>query len=264
MAQTYISLISLLGNRGDQNAYRNLLNRLETCGESSFKFGLTDIDVEALKTECNLSIEEIGTTSMPDSDYMAKGQAMIDLAAKYAGLIGDNPLKIAEIVSGNTEANGTREALILQAMAYECMGTGIVLKDPKQGSEYMQMAYNFRRQIGDSGDRDLELMKSYAKSGKCWLCGRPANGEGVHFISVRSTISQMFRDREGSNIIRAANDDFESIYICMPCYTAVSNRADQISRGYYDQAISEMRAMEARLEMEIAAVRRDLAFARTR
>lgn len=264
MAKTYIALIKLLNNRGDAEAYRNLINCLERCGETSFKFGLTDVDTEELKNECNLSIEEILATQMPGSDYMAKGQAMIDVAAKYAGVIGENPLKINEISTGNTQATGTRESLILQAMAYECMGTGIVLKDPKQGSEYMQMAYNFRRQVGDSGDRDLELMKCYAKSGKCWLCGRPANGEGVHFMAVRSTISEMFRNRESSDVIRTADDDFRSIYICMPCYTAVSNRSDEISKGYYDQAISEMRAMEARLEMEIASIRTELTFVRTR
>jgi hypothetical protein len=44
----------------------------------------------------------------------------------------------------------------------------------------------------------------------------------------------------------------------MPCYSAISNRADDISRGYYNQAVSEMRAMEARLQAEIAAVRSEM------
>ena len=258
MARMYIALIDLNNNRGNVSSYEAFINALDACGQSQFKFGLTEIDAEAIKTECTPGIEEIRASSMVDYDYMAKGQAMIDLAAKYASMIGDAPLKLDEIAKGNTQATGTRESLILQAMAYECMGTGVVMKDPKQGSEYMQLAYNFRRQIGDSGDRDLELMKCYAKSGKCWLCGRPANGEGVHFMAVRSNISQMFRDRERDNLIKTADSGFGSIYVCMPCYSAISNRADDISRGYYNQAVSEMRAMEARLQAEIAAVRSEM------
>lgn len=31
------------------------------------------------------------------------------------------------------------------------MGKGTVYLNPKQGSEYLQMAYNFRKQLGESG-----------------------------------------------------------------------------------------------------------------
>lgn len=261
MARMYIALINLIGNRGNTSNYQTFINELKACGQRQFKFGLTDIDAEAIETECSLAMEEINASSMSDGEYMEKGQAMIDVAAKYASLIGDAPLKLDEISKGNTQSTGTRESLILQAMAYECMGMGVVLRNPKQGSEYMQMAYNFRRQIGDSGDRDLQLMKNYARSSKCWICGRPANGEGIHFMSIRSNITPMFRERE-NDLIRTADEDFGSIYVCMPCYSAISNRADDISRDYFSQAMAEMRAMEARLQAQISAVRSEIRISR--
>ena len=42
----------------------------------------------------------------------------------------------------------------------------------------------------------------------------------------------------------------------------MSNRSDEISREYYNQAVQEMRAMEARLQAQIAALQSQIAFAR--
>jgi len=228
---------------------------------ATFKFGLTDVDSAKLKTECDLAVEEITASNSKDG-YMARGKALIGVAQKYQSLIGDDPLKLDEMFKGNTASTGTRESLILQAMAYETMGKGAVLEDPKQGAEFMQMAYNFRRQLGDSGDEDLNLMKAYSRSAKCWICGRPMSGEGVHFIAAPSNVTPMFKKGSENDIIRSYTDDCRSIYICLPCYTAISNRADAISRNYYNQAMTEMRAMEVRLEAEIAEVRSSVALVR--
>jgi hypothetical protein len=46
----------------------------------------------------------------------------------------------------------------------------------------------------------------------------------------------------------------ESIYVCKACYLAISKRADLIARQYYDAAMNEMRAMEARLNARINSV----------
>jgi len=254
LAGIYIALINVGKARGDVNVYDQLRGKCATCSVQSLKFGLTDVDMGALAEECRISANEIRATSMPEQDYMAKGKALQASAAEYASF-GDQPLKISEIFSGSTKATGSREALILQAMAFEVMGRGVVYADPKKASEYLQMAYNFRRQIGDSGEEDLNLMKKYAKSAKCWICGRPANGEGIHFMALRSNISQAFRTSTEKDIVKPASDDFGSIYICIPCYTAISNRSDEISRKYYNQAMTEMQAMEARLTAQINAVR---------
>ena len=44
----------------------------------------------------------------------------------------------------------------------------------------------------------------------------------------------------------------------------MSNRSDEISQQYYNQAMQQMQAMEARLQAEIAALESQIAFARMR
>lgn len=255
LTRTYIALIDIKDNRSDLGHYQDLLECLDKLGVNDFKFGLTDLNKEDLRTETELDIEEIKANSIDDSNYKAKGQAMIDCAMGFSSRIGDKPLKLSEIIRGNTVATGTREALILQANGYSILGKGTVSADPKTAAEYMQMAYNFRKQIGDSGEEELRLMKEYSQSAKCWICGRPANGQGIHFMAMRSTVEPVFRNMTESDIVKPVSQDGTSIYVCMPCYTAISNKSDEISRYYYDRAIDEIRATEARLEAQITSLR---------
>ena len=69
-------------------------------------------------------------------------------------------------------------------------------------------------------------------------------------------------DKESDGIARSKPTRSNEIYICRACYSAISNRSDEISQGYYNQAISEMRAMEARLQAEIAALQTQISLAR--
>lgn len=253
MAAVYVRLIELYNARGDASRYQALREALKQVPGNTFKFGVTTVDVSALDAEADLDIQEIQATGMPDEDFMAKGQALIDVAGGFASVIGDNPLAFEEMFKGTTGTTGTKESLILQAQAYEIMGKGTAYSDPKQASEYLQMAYNFRRQIGDSGEDDLRMMNNLAISAKCWFCGRPVAGKGVHFMGISSNITQMFRDVEEKEGVKSSSGDFSDVYVCLPCYTAISNRSDQISRAYYERCMQEMRAMEARLERKIAA-----------
>lgn len=255
LANVYISLITVGENRSNMGSYKSLLNDLNNISVGTFKFGLTDIVVEDLRTECQLDIEEITANNMADSDYKAKGNAFIECAGKFASMIGDKSLILDEVFKGNTMATGTREGLILQAEGYSILGKGTVSADPKLAAEYMQMAYNFRKQLGDSGNEELELSKDYARSATCWICGRPANGQGIHFMAMRSTIEPVFAGMTTNDVVKPISEDCQSIYVCTPCFTAISNKSDEISRHYYDSAMAEMRAMEARINSELAALR---------
>lgn len=255
LANVYAALITVGENRSAVGSYSALLKNLDGISADSFKFGLTEVITNDLRTEVQLDIEEINASSMGDSDYKAKGNAFIECAGKFAALIGDKSLILDEIFKGNTMATGSREALILQANGYSILGKGAVNTDPKLAAEYMQMAYNFRKQLGDSGEEELELSKDYARSAKCWICGRPANGEGIHFMPMRSTIKPVFVGMTTADVVKPISDDGQSIYVCTPCYTAISNKSDEISRYYYDSAMAEIRAMEARLQAEITALR---------
>ncbi|MBO4503049.1 MAG: hypothetical protein J5707_05320 [Candidatus Methanomethylophilus sp.] len=255
LALAYAALIDVGNSRRNVGAYQALIGKLSGLKESEIKFGLTNVVVADLITECELDIKEIQAASMSDNDYQAKGQQMVAVAGEYMARIGEKTLILDEIFKGNTVATGNREALILQAEGYSIIGKGMVSSDPKGAAEYMQMAYSFRRQLGDSGDEEMRLSQNYARSAKCWICGRPANGQGIHFQAVRADIEPVFRKMSDGDVVKPLSDDAESIYICVPCYTAISNRSDEISREYYEMAMREMRAMEARLEAEISSIR---------
>ena len=249
-----ILMIDLKGRFGEPQRYKYLGDALSKLPSGPVPFGVTTADRDLLLAQTELAVEEIKAQSMPDSDHMAKGQALLACAMGFSSRIGESALPLQDMLNG-TSVSGNHEALVLQAVAYEIMGKGAVYSDPKQGSEYLQMAYNFRKQLGDSGEEDLKLMKQFAKSGHCWLCGRQVSGEGVHFMAVRSDITDMFRKKEENEALKASSQNYTSIFMCMPCYTAVSNRADEIAVTYYNDAIAQMRAMEARLRAEIASVR---------
>lgn len=248
-ARFAIAMTDLSEDMGSTGCYRNLVSALEQMPSGSVTFGVTTADRDKLISQANLSMEEIAAQSMSDQDYMEKGQAYIAVAGKYAAEFGDENLPIQEMLRG-TAMSGMRESLILQAKAYEVMGKGAVYLNPKQGSEYLQMAYNFRKQIGDSGQEDYELMKNFSVTAKCWLCGKQVAGMGVHFMAVPTEISPMFREKESMEAIRSSDQDFDSIYMCAPCYHAISNRADEIVRPYYEECMQEI----ALLHTEIASL----------
>ncbi|MCQ2079295.1 MAG: hypothetical protein MJZ38_04485 [archaeon] len=255
LALTYAAIIDVGSNRANIGAYRALLTQLNNLQLSSIKFGLTDIDTQDLIVECELDIKEIEAANMHDYDYMSKGQALIAVAGEYLARIGEKNLKLDEIFKGNTLSTGSREALILQAQGYSTMGRGAVHTDPKIAAEYLQMAYNFRKQLGDSGDEELRLSQEYARSCTCWICGRPANAEGIHFMGMRSTIEPVFQKMSENDAVKPISDNAERIYVCLPCYTAISNRSEDIAQIYHEKAMAEMRAMEARLQAEISSLR---------
>ncbi len=262
LCMVYTDIIYLGNNRGTVRAYRNLLNRLQGIGVSTIKFGLTDIDTADLATECELAIMEIEASEMSKADFVNKGNRLVEVAGQYMARIGEKNLKLDEIFKGNTMATGNREALILQAEAYSVLGKGYVSTDPKMAAEYMQMAYNFRRQLGDSGEEELKLSQNFSRSATCWICGRPANGQGIHFMAMPADIEPVFQKMTDGNVVKPISDDCRDVYVCMPCYTAISNRSDEISREYYEHAMDEMRAMEARIQAEIASLRFNMSMSR--
>jgi hypothetical protein len=159
---------------------------------------------------------------------------------------------ISEIV-GLQVNTGIKEALYIQAYGYESLASAAVMSDPKKAAELLQNAYTCRKQLGEDGQKEMNRIKAYSKSVKCWICGRPATGEGVHFLAMSSEISPFMR-KSDDDILQSAPTDYNSVYVCKPCYTSISRRSDEIARQYHDVAMQEMRAMEARLRAEISSM----------
>ncbi|MDR1405442.1 MAG: hypothetical protein LBJ20_07765 [Candidatus Methanoplasma sp.] len=254
LAGIYIDIIDACLDNNNPARYAKLASSLER-ETGGFEFGLTEIDPQKLAKECRLLAERIDISRMQGSTPAAleeKGNRFLDVARKYQSQIGNDSLKISEIV-GIQVNTGIKEALHIQAWGYESIASGTVLTDPKRAAELLQNAYACRKQLGQDGQRDLDLIKAYSKSVKCWICGRPSTGEGVHFLAMPSDISPFMRS-SGDDLLKSAPGDYNSVYVCRPCYTSISRRSDEIAREYHERAMQEMMAMEARLRAEIRSI----------
>jgi len=254
LAGIYIDLIDACLDNNNPARYAKLASTLEKKTDS-FEFGLTTINPVRAALECRLLAERMDVGRMqgnsPDA-LEAKGNRFLDVARKYQSQIGNDMIVINDIV-GLPANTGIKEALYIQAWGYESLASGAVMTDPKKAAELLQNAYTCRKQLGEDGQKDMNLIKAYSKSVKCWICGRPSTGEGVHFLAMPSEITPFMRSSD-DDILKSAPADYNSVYVCRPCYTSISRRSDEISRQYYDKTMQEMRAMEARLQAQISSL----------
>ena len=252
------AFINLYNKQGDAGAYINAANKLKAYTDGPLELGLSTFDPAKLADECLLMAKTINVRNMPSSnpaENKAKGEALMDCAKDYQVKVGNNNLAIREFFGGGVTL-GMKESITLMAEGNECLAEAFAWDDPKKAAEYQQFAYNYRRQNGESGERNQEFIRKYSASATCWICGRDASGEGMHFFPMSSDISPQMRNNEG--ILKSADTEYKNIYVCRACYTSISRRADAISKYYYDVAQDDMRKMEARLQAEIASLQAEI------
>lgn len=255
LAQIMIAVLNISSNPDNHDAYVRAADVLMSKGNLDFDFGLTTFNTTKLATECTITANAISARMIDGSKNdvaIQKGNALIQTAQEAQIKIGNEPLQLYELYR-NIAMTGLKFALTLMAEGNESLATGYLWTDPKKAAEYQQIAYNYRRQIGDSGDDNQKKILSYSKSATCWICGRDATGEGMHFYAMSSDISPQLKKDDG-NPLPSATDDFESIYVCRACYTAISRRSDAIAKHYHEISMAEMNRMESRLQAEIAAL----------
>ena len=262
VAAVKVALIDLSSHLTNPAAYRNLESKLKAVSEKQLEFGLTSFDRDALLTECDLTAQKLQIMGgANDANKNTAAQQLQDLAIRYQSEIGDRNLIVIEIFKNDTTVTGMTEFYNLMAVSYEYMSDAVVWDNPSQAAEYQQIAMGYRQQNGQSGDANLAKIRSYSCTSKCWLCGRLATGEGIHFFSAPADVSPAL-DKDDNGVAKSKPEGSTEIYICRACYSAVANRSEEISVGYYNKAIAEMRAMEARLQAEIAALQTQISFAR--
>jgi len=254
LARAYVDLIDACLDKNSAGRYTKLAATLERMNDS-FEFGLTEIEPVRLALECKLLAERIETGNMQaknPAQLEEKGNKLLDIARRYQSMIGNDAITISEIV-GVPVNTGIKEALYIQAQGYENLASGAVMADPKRAAELLQNAYACYKQLGEGGQTTLNTINAYSRSVKCWICGRPSTGEGVHFLAMPSDISPFMR-KSDDDILKSAPADYNSIYVCRPCYTGISRRSDEIAKMYHERAMQEMRAMEARLQAQISSM----------
>ncbi len=267
VAAAQVALIDMMGKLDSPEVYANLINKLKALKQDEFDFGLTHVMRDPLITEAELTYRKISLMNQraQKKDLKAVSANLQTLAQDFQEKVGEDHLVIQEIFNNDTTVTGTTEFFNLMAVSYEALSDSVVWESPSQAAEYEQIAMGYRQQNGQSGSANEERVRAYGNTCRCWVCNRIASGEGIHFYSARADISPALAlesEDEGTNKNRAA--DNKHIYICRACYSAVSNRADEISQVYYQRGMAELRATEARLQAEIASLQREISMLRMR
>ncbi len=264
LSAVIVCMIDMRGAMGSVNAYRNLVAALRKTDAKEFEFGLTAVNTEMMIKQAELAIEEILITEIDGHgmDPLEKGQRLIELAQRYQSEVGEDSLKLSEIYYNDTTRTGMKEGAMLMAMGYESYADGTVWEDPRKAAEYQQIAYGYRKQMGDTGEENLRRINDYAKTCKCWYCGRVASGFGIHFFALPSDISPVLRTPPGKEPLASETEDHGAIYACRACHSSIINKADEIAKRYHNSAMAEIRATEARMQAELSALHSQMIYLR--
>jgi len=250
-----IALVSLRSNLSNSSAYANVANMLRGLGDADIELGLYNVTAEKLAIECELLFKEFAelSRSRDPAKSNVRGEALIKVAQEYMMKMQNDILIIPEMFAG-VSMNGGRRALKLLAEGNEDLAENMVFSDPRKAAEFQQIAYNYRIQMGESGEANRQKIAGYSKSATCWMCRRDVSGERVHFFPMSSDVGVMkYKDSDESHL-PSKNDSGDAVYVCRACYSAISRRADSIANNYHRQAMAEIARVESSLRAEIAAV----------
>jgi len=251
-------MIALLNLRAPNiQTYSAAATILKEKKDMEITFGLFTIKCSQLFIECDAVQAEMTATAMGSSGapaLKARAEALFQAAMKFQTQIGTNTLIIPEVYTA-VKITGIQKANSLMAEGNENMGESVAWEEPKKAAEYLQMAMNYRQQLGDTNAeaRIRNKISQYSKAAACWICGRETTGETLHFVSMPTEVTAMQSKTKQASPL-PSYDGGESIYVCRACYLAISKRADMISRQYHDIAMREMQAMESRLNARINSV----------
>lgn len=253
LARVMIEFIEVGQSLNDAGRYRELSAALQDL-EGTFDFGLSTFDVRKLKDECDAMATAITARNMhADSGplLITKGEALIEAAKILQQKVGNEILSINEYFNTST-LSGTRLSISLMAEGNELIADGTYWSDPKKAAEYQQIAYNFRRQLGESGEYNKRKIKEYTMTCTCWICGRQATGEGLHFYRMSADISPEHVRADEGELAPSTDSGSPMIFVCKACYTSISRRADSIAKEYHDRSMMEIEAVQRRMMAEIA------------
>ncbi len=253
MARAMIAFIAVGKALNTPSAYDGLRAALDSLGQDTFKFGLSTFDTAKLKQECEVMAAVIRARDMSDSDKVSKGNKLIEAAKNLMAVIGNDTLRINEYYSGHA-LSGMRMANAMMAEGNEILAEDAFWNDPQKAAEYQQLAYNFRRQNGESGERNLALMKQYSKACTCWFCGRQVVGEGMHYYLMPADPSPQQIEGDKNELQHSIDESRHDIYVCRACYSSISKRADAIANDYYQKSMAELRSTAAALQAQIVAL----------
>ena len=253
LARVMIEFIEVGQSLNDASRYRELSASLDGI-DGTFDFGLSTFDVKELKEECDamaVAIEARNSYANSNTDMVIKGERLIEAAKNLQLKVGNRTLMINEYFNTST-LTGTRLSIALMAEGNELIADGTFWNDPKKAAEYQQIAYNFRRQLGESGEYNKRKIREYTMTCTCWICGRQATGEGLHFYRMSADVSPEHVKAEEGELAPSTEPGSPMIFVCKACYTSISRRADAIAKEYHERSLAEIAEARRHMMAEVA------------
>ncbi len=254
LARAMIAFIDVGQSLNDPGRYRELSTALSAMDDGAFEFGLSTFDIRMLIDECDamaMALEARNSHAASDAAFVDKGTRLIEAAKVLQQKVGNNVLAINEYFNTST-LSGQRLSIALLAEGNELIADGTFWSDPKKAAEYQQIAYNFRRQLGESGEYNKRKIREYTMTCTCWICGRQATGEGLHFYRMSADISPEHVRADADELTPAVDQDSPMIFVCKACYTSMSRRADAIAKDYHERSLAEIERTRRQMMAEIA------------
>jgi len=185
-----------------------------------------------------------------ESKDASRVDAVRDLAQKYMSLIGSD-LSLWKLRKQDMDPQ--KRAYYLLGLASLIQANSVADIDPKksvsllsEAATYLEMAGTDRMSVFPITRTKLE---NWSKLGQCWFCGREMQGLGVHYVLLRASVTQYTRQKYGSSTPATMDDN--TVVACNNCASSIRYVADDVARIYFEKAITEMRALEHRLNSRI-------------
>lgn len=259
LARAYAAVASAALRPQDPASYRSVAEAARGLGSTVVKLGLRETSASDLAAEADLLAEEIQVAAARPATpegHRIRAQALQALSMKFRSQVGDRVLTLPELFRQGA-LRGAEKALPLAAMAEEALAESLLSSDPKAAAERYQSARLWWSQAGYTSQADAAAARTtaYSRSATCWFCGREVTGEGVHFYSMPSELTEVVRKDEVDAVLPAFNSTATALYACRGCHSAIVRLADQI-------AYRRAKEIEAIVDYKIEVLRREIAAVR--
>jgi hypothetical protein len=256
LADGYAAIVAIAQSPSNTSLYYPAAQSVRSLGDITLKLGLREISAPALAGEIQLLASEIdvlNARAATSGEHADKAQRLRELAMRFRTEASETVLVLPELFLKQSVL-GESKALSLSAHAEEELGESLVMNDPKAAAEHYQTARLLWMQAGrqELADGAASRVRSYGMSARCWFCGREISGEGVHFLSMPSDLTDLVKKTAKDSALPAFDPSQARIYACKGCHSAIYKMADTL-------AIERMRELEMRINVQLNQIRESIA-----
>lgn len=223
------------------------------------RYGVYDVSVDEMLYECQLRLkgqEALGITDVTTEAGITLVRTASELAAYDRTFILDEIFDEKKITARDYSN-------MLYALGYERMSEAVKWDNPKKAAEYQQQAliYNSERHDTKAVEENQNFIRGASMTVHCWFCGKEVSGENIHFVPMKSKITEPILRQADPSKPLATNSE-NAVYACRACFSTFDNLAQKylkIAEEYTDKQVNrvynELMAEIRHLQAQINAMR---------